>query len=104
MIDNQIRHQILAAGKFAHIIPGTQSWIGLRVIDRIEACVGAVDRAVEGQQMRTPEQPPERSLEQVLERERTPGGLWAALARHADEPAEGIGDIWRGLEASFPLG
>jgi putative peptide zinc metalloprotease protein len=40
----------------------------------------------------------ERRIEQVFEYEHTPGGLWAALARHADEPAEGIGDIWRGLE------
>jgi putative peptide zinc metalloprotease protein len=40
----------------------------------------------------------ERRIEQVFERERTPGGLWSALARHADEPALGVGDMWRGLE------
>src|SRR5689334_9266119 len=40
----------------------------------------------------------ERRIEQVFEYQHTPGGLWAALVRHADEPAEGIGDIWRGLE------
>ncbi len=40
----------------------------------------------------------ERRIEQVFEHEHTPGGLWATLARHADEPTEGIGDIWRGLE------
>src|ERR1044071_4908017 len=40
----------------------------------------------------------ERRIEQVFEREHRPGGLWAALARHADEPTLGVGDIWRGLE------
>src|SRR5262245_24554305 len=40
----------------------------------------------------------ERTIEQVFEREDTPGGLWAALARAADEPTVGAGDIWRGLE------
>src|SRR5262245_1986777 len=40
----------------------------------------------------------ERRIEQVFEREHTPGGLWSALTRHADEPALGVGDIWRGLE------
>jgi predicted HAD superfamily phosphohydrolase YqeG len=37
------------------------------VIDRIEASVGAIDRAVEGKKMRTSEQPLERSFEQILE-------------------------------------
>jgi len=28
----------------------------------------------------------------------TPHGLWAALARRADAPTVGVGDVWRGLE------
>ena len=41
--------------------------IGLRVVDRIEAGVGAVDRPVERQQVRAAEQALERSIEQILE-------------------------------------
>jgi len=39
----------------------------------------------------------ENTIEQVFERH-APGGLWAALARAADAPAVGAGDLWRGLE------
>ncbi len=35
----------------------------------------------------------------MLAREQpTPHGLWAALARRADAPTVGVGDVWRGLE------
>jgi hypothetical protein len=39
----------------------------------------------------------EQRIEQVFERH-APGGLWAALARAADAPAVGTGDIWRGID------
>jgi putative peptide zinc metalloprotease protein len=35
---------------------------------------------------------------QAFDSSRAPQGLWVALARRADEPALGIGDMWRGLE------
>ncbi|MFL5800956.1 MAG: cyclic nucleotide-binding protein, partial [Roseiflexaceae bacterium] len=40
----------------------------------------------------------EHRIDQILEHQHTPGGLWAALARRADAPALGVGDVWRGLE------
>jgi putative peptide zinc metalloprotease protein len=38
------------------------------------------------------------SIERAFQHPRMPGGVWAALARHADEPTLGVGDIWRGME------
>src|SRR5262245_47635594 len=40
----------------------------------------------------------EQRTDQIFERQHTPGGVWAALARQADAPAVGVGDVWRGLE------
>jgi putative peptide zinc metalloprotease protein len=45
----------------------------------------------------------ERSIEHVAERH-TPGGLWAALARAADAPTVGAGDIWRGVDRRLLTG
>jgi putative peptide zinc metalloprotease protein len=39
----------------------------------------------------------EQRIEQVFERQ-APGGLWSTLARAADAPALGSGDVWRGIE------
>src|SRR5262245_33361709 len=39
----------------------------------------------------------EQRIERIFER-REPGGLWAALARAADAPTLGTGDVWRGVE------
>src|SRR6478672_4651679 len=45
----------------------------------------------------------EQRLEQVFERH-APGGLWAGLARAADAPAVGAGDVWRGIERRLLTG
>jgi putative peptide zinc metalloprotease protein len=37
-------------------------------------------------------------LTRALGHSSAPNGLWVALARHADEPSLGVGDLWRGLE------
>jgi len=68
MIDDHVGHQIPALAQRAHLVPGPKPGIRLRVVDRIEARIGAVDRPVKGQKMRAAEQPLERSLEQILER------------------------------------
>ena len=45
----------------------------------------------------------ERSSERSAERA-GPGGLWAALARAADAPTLGAGDVWRGLDRRLLTG
>jgi putative peptide zinc metalloprotease protein len=45
----------------------------------------------------------ERSIERIAERA-SPGGLWAALARAADAPTLGAGDVWRGLDRRLLTG
>src|SRR6266540_4084068 len=45
----------------------------------------------------------ERSSERIAERA-GPGGLWAALARAADAPTLGAGDVWRGLDRRLLTG
>src|SRR5690242_9240923 len=45
----------------------------------------------------------EHTIEHALERH-APAGLWAALARAADAPALGSGDLWRGLERRLLTG
>src|SRR5262245_41516803 len=45
----------------------------------------------------------ERTSEQIAERA-GPSGLWATLARAADAPTTGAGDIWRGLDRRLLAG
>src|SRR6476659_8851264 len=45
----------------------------------------------------------ENTIEQIFERH-APGGMWARLARAADAPAVGAGDVWRGIERRLLTG
>src|SRR6266536_2577453 len=45
----------------------------------------------------------ERSIERIAERA-GPSGLWATLARAADAPTLGAGDVWRGLDRRLLTG
>src|SRR5262245_22116218 len=45
----------------------------------------------------------ERTIERIAERA-SPGGLWATLARAADAPTLGAGDVWRGLDRRLLTG
>ena len=64
MIYDQIGHQIRALGQRAHVVPRTQPWINLGVIDWIEARIGAVRLPKEGQQMDAAEKSSKWSVRQ----------------------------------------
>ena len=51
MIDDQIRHYWSSGRERLHVGPGAEARIDPRVVDRIEARVGSVDRIEEGQQV-----------------------------------------------------
>ena len=65
-------------------VPRAESWIDLRVIDGIEAGVGAVDRMEERQDVDAAERPGERAVQQPLE-----------VAERASREAVGVGDQLR---------
>src|SRR5580692_10899865 len=55
VIDDEIGHDLDVAAERTNVIPGAESGVDLRVIDRIEAGIGAVDRPEERQQMHAAE-------------------------------------------------
>jgi len=55
VVDDQVGHQVAALGQRAHTVPGSKAGIRLRVINGIETRIGAVNRVVKRQEMRTAE-------------------------------------------------
>ncbi len=66
MVDDQVRHQIHILPQFFDILPATQAGIDPGMIDRVKPGISTVDGRIEGENMNTPEQPGERSLEQAM--------------------------------------
>ena len=54
-----------AGRKRRDVVPRSETSIDLRVVDRIEARVGAIDRMEEGKQVEAAEDAGERTVEQV---------------------------------------
>jgi hypothetical protein len=67
VIDDQVRHDLGPCGEGAHILPRTQARIDLRVVDRVEARIGSVDREEERKQVNATERAVQRPGEQLLE-------------------------------------
>ncbi len=66
VVDDEIGHDLHMAAERANVVPGAEARVDLRVIDGIEARIGAVDRPEEGQQVNATEQPGERPVQQTL--------------------------------------
>ena len=64
MVDDQIGHDGRPRRERLDVGPGAETRIDLRVVDRIEARVGAVDRMEEGQQVNAGERVLERTVEE----------------------------------------
>jgi hypothetical protein len=64
MVDDHVRHDVDLRRQRGHVVPGPQARVHLRVIDRIEAGVGAVDRVEERQHVHTAERTGQRSGEE----------------------------------------
>ena len=74
MVDDDVGHDVGARGERGDVVPRAEPRIDLRVIDRVEAGVGAVDRMEERQHVDAAERPGERTVQQPLEvAERAPG-------------------------------
>ncbi len=67
VVDDEIRHDLHMAAEKANVVPGAEARVDLRVIDGIEAGIGAVDRPEEWQQMNATEQAAERPVQQIVE-------------------------------------
>jgi hypothetical protein len=67
MIDDEIGDELDAIAKGLDIGPRAQTRIDLRVIARIEAGIGAVDRVEEREEMDAAEQSGKAAVEQRLE-------------------------------------
>ena len=74
MIDDHVGHHLGARRERRHVVPRSQPRIDLRVIDRVEPGVSAVDRMEERQQVDATEQSLQRPLEQMLELAERPAG------------------------------
>ena len=81
MIDDDVGHDVGARGERGDVVPRAESRIDLRVIDGIEAGVGAVDRMEERQHVDAAERPGERTVQQSLK-----------VAEGASREAVGVGD------------
>ncbi len=67
VIDDHVRHDVHAFGKARDVIPRAQPRIHLRVIDGVEAGIGAVDWMEERQHVDAAERARQRRAEQPLE-------------------------------------
>ena len=65
VVDDHVGHDVSAGGKRGDVVPRAETSIDLRVVDRIEARVGAIDRMEEGKQVEAAEDAGERTVEQV---------------------------------------
>ena len=65
VVDDHVGHHVSAGRKRRDVVPRAETWIDLRVVDRIEARVGAIDRMEEGKHVDAAEDAGERSVEQV---------------------------------------
>src|SRR5436190_24391678 len=74
VIDDHVRHDVHASGKGRDVSPRAQSRIHLRVIDGVEAGIGAVDWMEERQDVNAAERPRQRRVEQPLEIVERAGG------------------------------
>ena len=57
----------VSAGERPHIVPGAQPRIDLRVVDRIEAGIGAVDRMEEREHVHAAERALQRAAKQLAQ-------------------------------------
>ena len=67
MVDDQVSHHVHAARDGADVRPAAEARVDTRVVDRIEARVGAVDGIEERQQVHAAEQVLQRPGEQRVE-------------------------------------
>ena len=65
VVDDHVGHHVSAGRKRRDVVPRPETSIDLRVVDRIEACVGAVDRMEDGKHVDAAEDVGERSVEQM---------------------------------------
>ena len=84
VIDDDVGHDVGACGERGDVFPGAEPRIDLRVIDRVESGVRAVDRMEERQHVDAAERSGERTLEQPLQ-----------VAERAAREAVGVGDQLR---------
>jgi len=97
VVDDDVGHDLGARGECGDVVPGAEPGIDLRVIDGVEAGVGAVNRMEERQHVHAAEQRGERpsqEVSQAAQRSAEPVGvrdqLYAIL--HVDGAAAGSGD------------
>jgi hypothetical protein len=65
VVDDHVRHHLVIACQLGDVVPGAQPGVHLRVVDRIEACVGPVEGGEERQQVDAVERARERPPQQV---------------------------------------
>jgi hypothetical protein len=64
MVDDEIGHDVRFGGERHDVVPVAEARVDARVVARIEACIGAVDRVEEGQDVNAGEEAAERPPEQ----------------------------------------
>ena len=64
MVHDDIRHHFRHVGEIAHVLPVAEARIHLRVVRRVEARVGAINRRKEREHMHATEQPAQRAAQQ----------------------------------------
>ena len=67
MVDDHVGHDIDRRGECCHVIPGAKPSIDLRVIDRIETGIGAINRVKEREHVHASKRTVTRALEQLLQ-------------------------------------
>ena len=49
VVDDGVDHDVVGLGEFCDVVPAAETFVDLGVVDRVEACVGAVERGEERQ-------------------------------------------------------
>ena len=67
MVDDHVGHHLDVLGERADVVPRSQTFIYLGVVDGVEACIAAVDRVKEGQEVDAAKNTMKRPLQQCIQ-------------------------------------
>ena len=64
VVHDRVRHHLVGRGQRPHVVPPAQPRVDGGVVDRVEPCVGAVERREERQHVHAGEHPRQRAVQQ----------------------------------------
>lgn len=67
MIDDKVGHHVDIIAQFTHIVPVTQSWVNLPVVDRIETGISAINGIKEGKKVHSAEKRLEGAMQYIFQ-------------------------------------